>query len=1045
MADFDKNIRIHVDTNQAVKSINELEKEVVDLEKEMTSLARVNTEASNQQSKALQKTLDAKKKEIAVIKKAKEEELKVIEQSKAANKERTGALIEAGVRVTQAFVTTTATIASFVATEEDATVITAKLGQAMAVADSIEQVYNATTAIGEARTKSLAAVEAQKTAVTLAGTTATGAATTATTLFGRAIQFALGPIGLIIGAVTALVGGYFLLRKSAADTAKEQDKLNESVNNFAEATDKASAAQAERNRSNIKDNITNQRQAIKDEQKATKDRSTFLINEEKALVTQIQKLRDEGAAFDSKEIKEKEDRLFANRFTDQVANQALINNLVKKSSDFEVDTKTEAANKILDLDIEKLSSLEDFESKRKVIALNNEKALNEINARIEKGDATANTDKLILAQKTANDLKAIAIEEANFQLDIRNQATDQELEDLSLIETTTARFQEIELTRKKELDAFNTAINNGEIKSATELENINSRANNKTLSLLKQIKDKTKLIADETSQISLDLLISDLNEISQDIEGDLANQLKAISETTTNDLKKLDEEYSKSIEALGDINTEELEKQADELTKNYEVKKKVIEKGEKDAKEIVNENNKLRTFAEKSAIIEIEALQISAFTKIKDSSDFVTSVRIENANKILAIEIKRLELLKEEEIRVAENAKKSKVQIDLIKAKYDTAIKGLKDSNKEFVESLKLEKLLSSVNKINNALTKLSEIKVFSENNGINNFLNSVTSAEKALVSLGTAFTRIKTEFKKPVKGETPEQLKERVGDNIQLVAEVAAQAASEITNLINETVQAAFQANIDSFNKQLEVLNEKKAEIDEELQTSADKIKDLQGNLAQANIEDRSRIIKLIEKERQREKELQKQKAEAARQELAIQEKIKEEKRKAFNAQKAASIAQAIISTALGVITPWTNPLTVTMAPALSAIIGALGAVQIGIIASQPVPEFKVGGFTERDNDNNKAVGVVHANEWVAPSWMVKSAKFKNTIQELESQRAKGYATGGLVEPNETTNLLNNTLTAIQAISERPVVVSVQEINSVSNKVQKTQVRSTL
>ena len=1028
MADFDKNIKINVDVNGATKSINELEKEVIDLNKSLDDISLDDQQISN-------------------INKKIEGISESLNDVSNVSKEYSDSLVEAGVRVTQAFVTTTATIASFATSEEDATVITAKLSQAMAVADSIEQVYNATKAIGELRTKGLALAEAQKTTVTVAGTVATEGATVATTLFGRAIQFMLGPIGLVIAGVTALVGLYYLFRKSAADTAKEQDKLNESVNNFAEATDKASAAQAERNRSNIKDNITNQRQAIKDEQKAAKDRSTFLINEEKTLVAQIQKLRDDGAAFDSKEIKEKEDRLFANRFTDQVANQALINNLVKKSSDFEVDTKTEAANKILDLDIEKLSSLEDFESKRKVVALNNEKALNEINARIEKGDATANADKLILAQKTANDLKAIAIEEANFQLDIRSQSTDQQLEDLSLIETTTARFQEIELTRKKELDAFNTAIANGEVKSATELENINSRANNKTLSLLKQIKLETKLIADETSRISLDLLISDLNEISQDKTKDFANQLKAIAETKTNDLKKLDEEYSKSLEKLeneqGIIVGEANEKQADELTKNYLAKKETIEKGEKDATKIVTENLNLRTFAEKSAELEIRALELESFKKIKDSSEFVTTARIDAANKLLAIEIERLDLQRNEEVRLAKEAKKSQEEIDLIFKKYETNVNNLIDTNDKFAESLKLEKLLGSINKVGNALTKLSEIKVFGENNGINNFLNSVTSAEKALVSLGTAFTRIKTELKKPVEGETPEQLKERIQENVALVTEVAGQAAIEITNLINETVQSAFQANIDSFNKQLEILNEKKSEIEEDLQTSADKIKDLQSNLAQANIEDRERIIKLIDKERKREKELQKQKAEAAKQELAIQQRIKEEKKKAFVANKVASLITAGINTAIAITAALTIP-----PPAgeiLAALNGALGAAQIAIIASQPIPEFKVGGFTERDNDNNKAVGVVHANEWVAPAWMTKSPKYKNTIQELESQRAKGYATGGFVEPNETTNLLNNTLTAIQAISERPVVVSVQEINSVSNKVQKTQVRSTL
>jgi len=78
----------------------------------------------------------------------------------------------------------------------------------------------------------------------------------------------------------------------------------------------------------------------------------------------------------------------------------------------------------------------------------------------------------------------------------------------------------------------------------------------------------------------------------------------------------------------------------------------------------------------------------------------------------------------------------------------------------------------------------------------------------------------------------------------------------------------------------------------------------------------------------------------------------------------------------------------------------------------------------------------------------MVESPKFKNTIVDLENSRTRGFADGGFTSTtmNETLlNKLDETLNTAIALNNRPVVVSVQEINSVSNDVRKTQVRSSL
>lgn len=50
-------------------------------------------------------------------------------------------------------------------------------------------------------------------------------------------------------------------------------------------------------------------------------------------------------------------------------------------------------------------------------------------------------------------------------------------------------------------------------------------------------------------------------------------------------------------------------------------------------------------------------------------------------------------------------------------------------------------------------------------------------------------------------------------------------------------------------------------------------------------------------------------------------------------------------------------------------------------------------GGFTDKDASDQKAVGVVHANEWVAPAWLVR--RKPRMFAKLELERRRGMAGG--------------------------------------------------
>ena len=70
--------------------------------------------------------------------------------------------------------------------------------------------------------------------------------------------------------------------------------------------------------------------------------------------------------------------------------------------------------------------------------------------------------------------------------------------------------------------------------------------------------------------------------------------------------------------------------------------------------------------------------------------------------------------------------------------------------------------------------------------------------------------------------------------------------------------------------------------------------------------------------------------------------------KKQQFEADKAASIVQAVISTATAIVSALANAGNPYLGIIMAAVMGALGAVQIAMIASQPTPAFASGGIAQ-------------------------------------------------------------------------------------------------
>lgn len=123
-------------------------------------------------------------------------------------------------------------------------------------------------------------------------------------------------------------------------------------------------------------------------------------------------------------------------------------------------------------------------------------------------------------------------------------------------------------------------------------------------------------------------------------------------------------------------------------------------------------------------------------------------------------------------------------------------------------------------------------------------------------------------------------------------------------------------------------------------------------------------------------------------------EKEIAKEKRKAAEKTYTLQVLMAIATTAQNAVTAYGNALQIgglaglILAPIAAAMATAAGMVQIAVIKKQKEAamsaEYAEGGFTP-DGPKKKVVGVVHAGEWVASQKLVKSPVARPLLEALE------------------------------------------------------------
>ena len=278
----------------------------------------------------------------------------------------------------------------------------------------------------------------------------------------------------------------------------------------------------------------------------------------------------------------------------------------------------------------------------------------------------------------------------------------------------------------------------------------------------------------------------------------------------------------------------------------------------------------------------------------------------------------------------------------------------------------------------------------------------------------------------------------EKYKEEIQAAQELIG-ATFELTATIYDNIAAKRKQELDDWVKNNKDAFDEIADMEKSLSARRDKLNEMlkmaEGQRYRDILNELANIDKAEQDNANSKEALMQQQAE-------MQYKIDMAEYNGAIMRKAAGQTDAMINTALGVTEALPNIV-------LAGIVGALGAIQVGIVTAQPLPpkpekaKFELGG--EIIGNSHSRGGVIIEAE--GGEYIVNKdaySKYGSLIRALNESGRRKFAGGGDVTPNVSTpqstdlidyNLLANTM--VMALKANPMFVSVTEIRSVENRLK--------
>ncbi len=1028
-----KTLELKVDATQGIKSITDLQKLLKETEDELGTL-QIGSEGFDQAKKDAELLKNGLKN---LTKSATESGLQFAEFAKNS---------------AESFVQITGLVGIFTSSVDEASQITAKLANVFALVGTVEKTYQAITQgviiVQEAQAASALLQASATTATATATTTATVAEQGyVATLYSKAVALAItNPLTAVATAlVVASTVAYYALTKSVSDLNDIQDK---EIKRLKETTDA----------------IEKQKIAVVELQKEKDVASGFaIVGAEKRAEAELKKIRAQAAADaqralenDNKKLLELEEAYYNELFSFTDASEKAITEARKRNKELQenatrrqlevIAKETEAKNKELDQDrnraklreqlqLDSLATETSINSKRSASYIGYQMTINDIQTEFDKKEITlyeANKRRQLAQQELQNQSIELLREERNQALEARNITREGIIKDLETKNDIASQFLIIQLEQQQAEDELATAILNKEIpaiQQSVKQQEIKNETLRKNVKLQEQINALLLESERNTAILQLEEITRKLNEATGDFVKDYTNDLKIIEAESIEANEKIRVEFEKRFKEAGD-NPELKKALKTELDAALSNAKSIEEAKKKERKkgfvvEIEEENVKN---------VAIEELQKGSLERQlqNDATTFEERKKLNQA--LLDLEVKRLRA--QEALQIAQ-AGKNEAEIQRIKETTDVAIKaaeGLTEvANKEIDDNI-LTKIFGSPEDINDYIRGSENISaaIRSTVEALDKVITGNAGDNFKAINLAIAETQDLTA--NLVKTIQSFGKNDDTAERVAAIVQVVGTTLLAITNIVNDAIQSVIERSIENVDKEIDAINERKDELDAEIQDSASRLKELEDNLQNAKLADREAIIKAIEQERLKEAQLAAQKKKAFEDELKLEDKKRELQKKAFIAQKAAAIATAVINTAISV----TQAFATVPPPAnliVAALYGALGAAQVATITAQPIPQFKDGGFTPKDSDDSTLVGGVHANEYVIPAPIVRSPRFRPMIDEIEKARLSknGYQSGGIVTSKDDVSSAQvaQAIEAAMALSERKIVASIIDINA--------------
>ena len=562
-----------------------------------------------------------------------------------------------------------------------------------------------------------------------------------------------------------------------------------------------------------------------------------------------------------------------------------------------------------------------------------------------------------------------------------------------------------------------------------------------------------KAVASVSDDFDLEETLEPLRKMAESAKGLRAPSLdewdayyKAIMDYTTeysNQLAKIEEQRIKTEQArdISDVE-EQYKKQKEELDDYYTYMLSKTEEGSKERLSIEKEKG------EKLADLE------------KAFNDRIKAINENAAQELLDVENQRLDAQREA------NAEYFSKMLDIytrfgddLQDKFDD-ISSVEANAWGFMDASKIKE---GAAKLETGLNDLKEVILAKKKELEDAFQSGEISVEE-FINLNDGLDSLLKGFDKNIKA-AKKAAKDAVDVNVQAIAQYIQQVGS----MAQEMLQTLWSAQDKALDAQREALEKQNAMIEEQLtkqeeitRKHADKINDIEDELQTARGDRRQHLIDALNAQ------IAAQRASlAAEQRIEKQKKANEKKMDALDKkrkemQRKRDITSAVISAALATANGLATKPFVPVGIAMGALAAALGGAQVAIIAGQ---HYANGGVIEGPSHDRGGVKILGGRAEVEGGEFITNKRTtRQNIGVLEfinksrrkldvgdfieyysragkrsvsSVRARFADGGQLPNINGDLDLSRLTSTVVVERDQRPIYVSVREIESVSSQMR--------